>query len=328
MSEPLLASQPLLAIEGLKKYFPVTKGILFARNLGWVKAVDDVSFTIYPGQTLGLVGESGCGKTTTAFLTLQLYTPTAGVIRLDGVDINKFQGQERATYRKSVQAVFQDPYSSLSPRQRVRDIIAEPLVVNTKMTKAEVDERVRVVVAQVGLPVDSPRLYPHEFSGGQRQRIALARALSLKPKLIVLDEPVSGLDVSINAQVINLLKDLQGSLGVAYLLIAHSLADVRYMCNWVAVMYLGRIVESASGEELFTHPMHPYTRALLSAALPSHPDVKREEIALPGEVPSPMNVPQGCRFHPRCPVATSVCSETQPGLDPLNDEHYVACHRC
>ena len=201
-------SEPLLTVENLKKYFPLTKGILFARTLGWVKAVDDISFTIHPGETFSLVGESGCGKTTTAFLTLQLYTPTSGIIRLDGVDINKFRGQERAIYRKSVQAMFQDPYSSLSPRMRVHDIIAEPLVVNTTMTKGERAGRVREVISQVGLPAESPRLYPHEFSGGQRQRIALARALALKPKLIVLDEPVSGLDVSIKAQVMNLLKDL------------------------------------------------------------------------------------------------------------------------
>jgi oligopeptide/dipeptide ABC transporter ATP-binding protein len=319
-------SDPLLTVEGLKKYFPLTRGILFARTVGWVKAVDDISFAIHPGETFSLVGESGCGKTTTAFLTLQLYTPTSGSIRLDGVDINDFRGHERATYRKSVQAMFQDPYSSLSPRLLVRDIIAEPLVVNTSMTKGQVNDRVKEVVSQVGLPSESPRLYPHEFSGGQRQRIALARALALKPKLIVLDEPVSGLDVSIKAQVMNLLKDLQQNLGVAYLLIAHNLANVRYMSHWVGVMYLGKIVESASGEELFTHPLHPYTQALLSAALPSHPSVHREEITLSGEVPSPVNVPEGCRFHPRCFRAMKICLEDEPSLRAVNSQHYACCH--
>jgi oligopeptide/dipeptide ABC transporter ATP-binding protein len=319
-------SEPLLTVEKLKKYFPVTKGILFAKTLGWVKAVDDIDFAIHPGETFGLVGESGCGKTTTAFLILQLYTPTSGIIRLDGVNINKFKGQERAIYRKSVQAVFQDPYSSLSPRLRVRSIVAEPLVVNSTMTKGEIDDRVREVISQVGLPAESPELYPHEFSGGQRQRIAIARALALKPKLVVLDEPVSGLDVSIRAQVMNLLKDLQQNSGVAYLLIAHNLANVRYMSNWVGVMYLGKIVESAPGEELFTHALHPYTQALLSAALPSHPDVQRKELTLPGEVPSPVNVPPGCRFHPRCFRVMKICSEEKPSLKAVNSQHYVSCH--
>jgi oligopeptide/dipeptide ABC transporter ATP-binding protein len=313
-------------VERLEKHFPITKGILLARTVGWVKAVDDISFSVPPGETLGLVGESGCGKTTTSFLVLQLYTPTSGVIRLDGVDINKFKGQERAIYRKAVQAVFQDPYSSLNPRMRVHNIIAEPLVVNTRMTKGEVADRVREVVAQVGLPTESPQLFPHEFSGGQRQRVALARALALSPKLIVLDEPVSGLDVSVKAQVMNLLKDLQQRLGTAFLLVAHNLADVRYMSHNVAVMYLGKMLESAPGEELFTRPLHPYTQALLSAALPSHPGVQRKEIVLPGEVPSPVNVPPGCRFHPRCSKAMKCCSEAEPGLEAVYSQHRVACH--
>ncbi len=319
-------SEPLLTVERLKKYFPITKGILFARTLGWVRAVDDISFAVHSGETFSLVGESGCGKTTTAFLTLQLYKPTAGTICLSGADICAMKGEARAAYRKSVQAMFQDPYSSLSPRLRVHDIIAEPLIVNTPMTKAQRSERVQEVIAQVGLPAESPKLYPHEFSGGQRQRIALARALALKPKLIVLDEPVSGLDVSIKAQVMNLLKDLQHSLGVAYLLIAHNLADVRYMSHWVGVMYLGKIVESAPGEDLFTHPRHPYTQALLSAALPFHPDVSRQEISLPGEVPSPVKVPSGCRFHPRCLQAMTICSEEEPDQRSVGSQHYACCH--
>ncbi|MFN2184017.1 MAG: ABC transporter ATP-binding protein [Anaerolineae bacterium] len=319
-------SEPLLTVERLKKYFSITKGIVLARTIGWVKAVDDISFAIPPGETLGLVGESGCGKTTTAFLVLQLYTPTSGVIRLDGVDINNFEGQERAVYRRSVQAVFQDPYSSLNPRMRVHDIIAEPLVVNTKMTKGDVADRVKEVISQVGLPPESPSLFPHEFSGGQRQRVALARALALAPKLIVLDEPVSGLDVSVKAQVMNLLKDLQQRLGTAFLLVAHNLADVRYMSHCVAVMYLGKIVESAAGEELFTRPLHPYTQALLSAALPSHPGVQRKEIVLSGEVPGPVNVPPGCRFHPRCFKAMERCSEEEPSLEAVHSQHRVACH--
>jgi oligopeptide/dipeptide ABC transporter ATP-binding protein len=319
-------SEAILTVEKLKKHFPITKGILFAKTLGWVKAVDDVDFEVYPGQTVALVGESGSGKTTTAFCVLRLHAPTSGIIRLGGADISNFRGEELANYRKSVQAMFQDPYSSLNPRLRVRSIIAEPLKVNTAMSRNEIDDRVRETLSQVGLPAEAPDLYPHEFSGGQRQRIALARALALKPKLVVLDEPVSGLDVSIRAQVMNLLKDLQQKLGVAYLLISHNLADVRYMSDWVGVMYLGRMVEWASSEELFTHPVHPYTQALLSAALPSRPGVEREEITLPGEIPGPAYESQGCQFQPRCFRATDLCCRKPPRRIAVNNRHYVSCH--
>lgn len=319
-------SEPLLSVEKLKKYFPIVGGMLLARPVAWLKAVDEVDFTIQRGETFALVGESGSGKTTTAFCILNLLTLTSGTIRIDGVDIATATRAERAIYRKSIQAVFQDPYSSLSPRLRVRSIIGEPLVVNARMTKRERKERVDELIAQVGLPADSSELYPHEFSGGQRQRIALARALAVKPKLVVIDEPVSGLDVSIRAQVMNLLKDLQESLGVAYLLIAHDLANVRYMSTSVAVMYLGKIVERAPTEELFEHPKHPYTQALLSAALPSHPDAHRQEITLAGEVSSPINVPRGCRFQSRCFRAMKICAEEEPPLEAVGARCFVACH--
>ena len=319
-------SEPLFRIENLKKYFPVTKGILFERTIAQVKAVDGIDFVINAGETFALVGESGCGKTTTAFLILKLLEPTAGSIWFDGEDIAGLKGKNLKNYRKSVQAIFQDPYSSLSPRMLVRNILAEPLIVNDYADKDEINDRLKAAVLEVGLGEEALDLYPHEFSGGQRQRIALARSLILRPKLVVLDEPVSALDVSIRAQMMNDMKDLQQQLGVAYLLIAHGLGTVRYMSHWVGVMYLGKIVEWAPGEELFTHPLHPYTLALFSAALPSHPDIIRDEIILPGEVPSPVNVPPGCRFHPRCFRAKEICSEEEPGLREVNSQHFVACH--
>jgi len=317
---------PLLELEGVKKYFPVTKGLIMMKTVGHVQAVDGISFTIKQGETLGLVGESGCGKTTTSKMILRLEVPTEGRVLVEGKDIQDFKGEELRDYRTMVQAVFQDPWSSLSPRMRVKDIIAEALVVNRKVSSEEVNDRVHEVMNQVGLHTDQAKNYPHEFSGGQRQRIAVASALVSYPKLIVLDEPVSALDVSIRAQVMNLLKDLQGEYDVGYLLIAHNLATVRYMAHQTAVMYLGQIVEYSDTEELYQNPLHPYTKALFSAALPSHPDMVREEIVLTGEVPSPINPPSGCRFHPRCPFAMDKCSEEAPVEKEVAPGHRVSCH--
>ena len=314
----------LLDVRNLTKHFSVKSG-LFGREVGRVRAVDDVSFVIAPGQTLGIVGESGCGKTTTAKLVLLLETPTAGEIRFDGRALAGLEGDDLRAYRRSIQAVFQDPYASLNPRMRVGEIVAEPLVTNERLAADEVRARIDRLLDVVGLPQRAATLFPHEFSGGQRQRIAIARALALSPKIVVLDEPVSALDVSIRAQILNLLRDLQRDLGLSYLFIAHDLAAVSHMSHTIAVMYLGQIVEIGTARSVARNPQHPYTRALFSAALPSHPDERRDEIILTGEVPSPLNPPAGCRFHPRCPSVMDRCRVEVPTLR-VSEGRDVACH--
>ncbi len=321
-----MSTDTLLRVTNLRKHYPFTKGILFARTVGHVKAVDDISFTIAAGQTLGLVGESGCGKTTTSKLVLNLEEPTSGQILLQGKPIHGLQGDALREYRSLVQAVFQDPWSSLNPRMTVGKIIGESLVVTKWGSAAAIEGRVRELLLSVGLRAEQVMQYPHEFSGGQRQRIALASALASQPKLIVLDEPVSALDVSIRAQMMNLLKDVQARDNVAYLLVAHDLASVRYMADQTIVMYLGKIVEYAPTRTLFDDVQHPYTKALFSAVLSAHPGQQADEIVLSGEVPSPLNPPGGCRFHTRCPFAMPRCSQDEPVLRETGPAHLVACH--
>src|SRR5215831_15779247 len=319
-------SAPLLELQNLQKYFPVSTGVLPRRKIGWVKAVDGVDITIGPGETLGLIGESGCGKTTTSKLILLQETPTAGTIRFDGEDVSVLEGQELMRYRREVQVVFQDLYSSLSPRMRVGDIIAEPLEIHTSLSRQQLQYRVAEVLDLVGLQPEVARLFPHEFSGGQRQRIAIARALATNTRLVVLDEPVSALDVSIRAQIMNQLEHLQQTLGVSYLFIGHDLATVAHISHRIAVMYLGQLVELADSLALCAQPLHPYTQALFTAALPSHPDEKRQRLALAGEVPSALNPPSGCRFHPRCPHAMPHCAREAPVPKEVAPHHTVACH--
>ena len=321
-----MSEEPLLKVERLSKHYPVTKGVLFARSLGQVKAVDDISFSIPAGGTLGLVGESGCGKTTTSKLILNLEAPTSGRVLLDGTPIHGLKGAALKQYRALVQAVFQDPWSSLNPRMTVGRTIAESLIVTNWGSRQEIAARVADLMVQVGLRPEQVTQYPHEFSGGQRQRIALASALASRPRLIVLDEPISALDVSIRAQMMNLLKDIQAQDNVTYLLIAHDLATVRHMADQTVVMYLGKVVERAPTRKLFDDVRHPYTKALFSAVLPPHPNRRQDEIVLEGEIPSPLNPPSGCRFHTRCPFVMARCAQEEPPLRELTPDHYAACH--
>jgi peptide/nickel transport system ATP-binding protein len=316
---------PVLEVEGLSKHFPVRKGLL-RRTVGHVYAVDDVSFSIGAGETLGLVGESGCGKTTVGRVILRLIEPTAGTIRLDGRDVTRLGKLDMRPFRREMQIIFQDPFSSLNPRKRAGDIVGEPLKVHGVLAKGARRERVAALFERVGLRRAQMDNFPHQFSGGQRQRIGVARALALNPKLIIGDEPVSALDVSIQAQVINLLMDLQRDLKLSYLFISHNLAVVEHISHRIAVMYLGRIVEYTDKTTLFTRPLHPYTEALLAAVPVPDPAIKRTKLVVQGDVPSPLNPPPGCRFHTRCPYAEARCKVDVPLLREVEPGHHVACH--
>jgi oligopeptide transport system ATP-binding protein len=320
--------RPLVEVRNLTKHFPVTRGVVIQRQVGTVRAVDGISFSIAGGETLGLVGESGCGKTTAGRTLLGLYPPTAGEIVIDGHNLRTAHGAEMMAIRRKAQIIFQDPYASLNPRWTVSSIISEPLRVHHILPPKDRVERVKELLRLVGLSPSHINRFPHEFSGGQRQRIGVARALASDPKFIVCDEPISALDVSIQAQVVNLLEDLQDQFGLTYLFIAHDLSMVRHICDRVAVMYLGVIVELAGRDELYENPLHPYTQALLTAVPIPDPkkDRARRRTMLQGEIPSPLNPPAGCRFHPRCPIAMEKCRVETPAWRDVAQEHWVACH--
>jgi len=329
MSEPTSGSnghKTLIQVEHLTKHFPVRGGVL-NRIRAWVQAVDDVSFEIREGETLGLVGESGCGKTTVGRTMLRLLEPTGGRVTFDGTEVFQLRGNELKAMRRNMQIIFQDPYSSLDPRMPVGDSVGEGLRIHHIGTPTERHRIVQDMLRKVGLEEYHARRYPHEFSGGQRQRIGIARALALRPRFIVADEPVSALDVSIQSQVLNILRDLQAEFNLTYLFIAHNMSVVEHISNRVAVMYLGKVVELASRGELFANPLHPYTQALMSAIPIPDPHLRKQRILLPGDVPSPLNPPKGCRFHPRCPVAMDHCAVQEPRFQEVSPGHSVACWR-
>jgi oligopeptide transport system ATP-binding protein len=318
----------ILQVRNLKKYFPINQGLIFQREVGNIKAVDGVSFDVYSGETLGLVGETGCGKTTVGRTILQLYEPTDGEVIFDGVDLIKLQENEMRRIRQRMQMIFQDPYASLNPRMTVGSIITAPLDVHGGFPGKQKKDRVQQLLEMVGLNPDFVNRYPHEFSGGQRQRIGIARALAMNPDLVICDEPISSLDVSIQAQVVNLLERLQEQLGLTYIFIAHDLSMVRHISNRMAVMYLGKIVELADRNEIYLRSLHPYTQALITAVPLPDPDIAKERhrIILEGDIPSPANPPKGCNFNTRCPVAQDICFEEDPEYREIVKDHWVACH--
>jgi len=329
VAETLVASKTLVDVRDLKMHFPLTQGIIFQRVIGYVRAVDGISFSIERGQTLGLVGESGSGKTTIGRTIVRLYKPTAGQILFGDKDLATMEGEELRQARQRIQMVFQDPFASLNPRYTIGSLIAEPMYIYKVASKGEIRERTSELLRVVGLRPEYIDRYPHEFSGGQRQRIAVARALSINPEFVIADEPVSALDVSIRAQVLNLLQRLQQQFNLTYLFVSHDLSVVRHVADRIAVMYLGKIVELSDRDELYTAPKHPYTKALLSAVPIPDPQIekKRKRIILSGDLPSPINIPSGCRFHTRCPMAQDICRQVEPVFEAKEGrEHYAACH--